>query len=158
VAFRRILVSYEASPDGDEALFTAAELARKDGSELVVAASAPVETVRYVGLAVANTWNHYVREDARRLLDRAALLLEDLRDARRVVLEGPPRTALAKCAERLDCDLVVLPAVPRGVLARMFRSDPERAIVKKGRATLRAPAARARGRRRPTPFGSPSEA
>ncbi|MFL5827337.1 MAG: universal stress protein [Thermoleophilaceae bacterium] len=159
MAFRRILVSYDASPDGDEALFMAAEVARKSAAELVVAATAPVEPVRYVGLAMANTWNRLVREDARMLLDRAALLLEDLQTPRRVVLEGSRRTALAECAEKLDCDLVVLPAPPRGPLALLLTRDPERAIVKRGRAILRAPAARARrDRRRRAPSGSPSEA
>jgi nucleotide-binding universal stress UspA family protein len=135
---RRILISYDGSPDGESALQEAARLARAAGGELIVAAPAPVERPSCCGNEGRVLWNHYLRCDAREHLREAALALDEELSVEYLVSEGEPARALPDAATSLGCDLVILPAARGTRIGRWLARDPERALRRSGHAVQRA--------------------
>lgn len=120
-----ILVVCEASAEGDEALVTAAALARRCGAQLTLLAVAeadPPSAHRCCGAGSA-AWERCERDDARARLQRGALLASDGPEPELAVAEGYRNTVPAIVAEERGCDLIVVPAFARGRLARLTRRD-----------------------------------
>lgn len=129
MAYRHLLVAYEGTSAGDEAVLAADAIARASAARLtvvvVVSLERPSRLVtrwpRQVGV-----WNDVLLDAARADLDRAARLLRA--PAELTVLFGSPVRALADGAREFDCDAIMLPARPRGRLARVLARDHARAI------------------------------
>ena len=141
MAYQHILVAYDGTSKGDEALRTAAELAMRDGARLTIVAVVALErTSRRVTRLpmLTGVWNDVLLDRARADLDRADRLLDMPAD--RTVLFGSPTKALAAGAEEFGCDAIMLPAPPSRRLARLLHSDRSRSLRRRsGVAVLRPP-------------------
>jgi nucleotide-binding universal stress UspA family protein len=125
-AFRSVLVYCDGTPESDEAVRAASQLARRDDARLTLAAVAQLERPR-VGCGIrTETWNEVLRDAANADLARAAGLLDS--PAHSTVLCGEPNQAIADCAAELACDAIVLPPTRRSGVARMFARDRATAI------------------------------
>jgi len=125
-AYRSLLVYCDGSPEADEAVIAAAELARRDHARLTVAAVAELERPSIRCGMRTNTWNDVLRDAATADLERAARLLDCPADF--TVLCGEPGQALVDCATELGCDAIMLPPPPRHRLRRMLGRDRASAI------------------------------
>jgi nucleotide-binding universal stress UspA family protein len=118
--FRRILLATDGSPDAQEALTYARDLAlRDDAQAIVVHAFEPVRsrmgdpwgtriTARHVsaGQDVAN-------QAAQRLQAAGVEIVVE-------VLEGPPADAILRVADVRECDLIVMGSRGHGALASLL--------------------------------------
>ena len=124
IPYRHLLVAYDGTSEGDEAIVAADLLAQRDGSRLTIAVVVELErTLRWVTRWPRGTsvWNDVLLDRARAELDRAASLVEA--PAELTVLFGPPHRALPDGAEEFDCDAIMLPPRPRRRLARLLSRD-----------------------------------
>jgi nucleotide-binding universal stress UspA family protein len=123
-AYRHLLVAYERSPEGDEAVVAADLLAQRDHARLTIVVV--VELERRVLLVTrvprgTGVWNDVVLDEARADLQCAARLAETPADL--TVLFGPARRALPEAADEFKCDAIMLPPRPRGRLRRLAARD-----------------------------------
>jgi nucleotide-binding universal stress UspA family protein len=130
---RKILVSYDGSPESERALARAAELTRALAASLaVVSVAEPIYRTRpYSGVADPE------EEDAhRRLLEEAAGKLADL-GVQGTMLErtGSPDAAgaILDAAAELDVDLIVVGSRHRGLLERVVLGSVSGELVLKAR-------------------------
>jgi len=146
-----ILVVCEASAEGDEALVTGAALARRCGARLTLLAVAETDppAARRCCRSGAGAWDRCERDDARERLQRGALLASGGPEPELAIAEGRRESVPAIVAEEQGCDLIVVPALPRGRLGRLVRRDWTAALRRRARVpVLQTPAA---GSRRPAP-------
>ena len=129
MAYRHLLVAYDGTSEGDEAVLAAEAIARRSAARLTVVVVVDLERpTRFITRWPRQTsvWNDVLLDRARADLDRAARLLQA--PAELTVLFGSPTRALADGAEEFDCDAIMLPARPHGRLARMLVRDRAAAI------------------------------
>lgn len=118
--FRRILLATDGSPDAEEALTYARDLALRDGAQaIVVHAFEPVPT--YLGepwgdrvVARHVSMGRDVANNAAQELDKAGV------DVIVEVLEGPPADAILKVTEVRQPDLIVMGSRGHGALASLL--------------------------------------
>ncbi|MFN8175223.1 MAG: universal stress protein [Solirubrobacteraceae bacterium] len=120
-----ILVVCEATPEGDEALITAASLARRCGSRLTLLAVAETDppAARHCCGGGSGAWDRLECDDARSRVERGALMVTGGPEPDLAVVEGRPGVAPAIIAEERGCDLIVVPAASPRRLARLTRRD-----------------------------------
>jgi nucleotide-binding universal stress UspA family protein len=129
IAYRHLLVAYDGTPQGDEAIVAADLLAQRDCAQLTVVVVVELErpsrwvTRWHRGTSV---WNDVLLDRARADLQRAARLVEA--PAEFTVLFGPPHRAIPEGANEFDCDAIMLPPRPRRRLARLLSRDRAAAI------------------------------
>jgi nucleotide-binding universal stress UspA family protein len=129
IAYRHLLVAYDGTSEGDEAIVAAELLAQRDRSRLTIVVVVELERpLRWVTRWPRGTsvWNDILLDRARADLDRAARLVQA--PAELTVLFGPPRRALPDGATEFDCDAIMLPPRPRRRLARLLSRDQAVAI------------------------------
>jgi nucleotide-binding universal stress UspA family protein len=129
IAYRHLLVAYDGTLEGDEAIVAADLLAQRDRSRLTIVVLAELERpLRWVTRWPRGTsvWNDVLLDRARADLERAAGLVEA--PAEFTALFGPPHRAIPDGANEFDCDAIMLPPRPRRRLARMFSRDRAPAI------------------------------
>lgn len=129
IAYRHLLVVYDGTLEGDEAILAANLLAQRDGSRLTVVVVAELERpLRWVTRWPRGTgvWNDVLLDRARADLQRAARLVEA--PAELTVLFGPPHRAIPEGANEFGCDAIMLPPRPRRRLARLLSRDRAAAI------------------------------
>jgi nucleotide-binding universal stress UspA family protein len=129
IAYRHLLVAYDGTTEGDEAIVAAELLAQRDRSRLTIVVVVELERLsRWVTRWPRGTgvWNDVLLDRARADLDRAACLMEA--PAEFTVLFGRPDRAVPDGATEFDCDAIMLPPRPRGRLARLLSRDPAVAI------------------------------
>lgn len=146
-----ILVVCEASAEGDEALVTAAALARRCGARLTLLAVAETDppSARRCCRSGAGVWDRCERDDARERLQRGALLAGGGPEPELAVAEGRRECVPAIVAEERGADLIVVPAVVRGRFGRLARRDWTAALRRRARVpVLQTPPAPSR---RPAP-------
>jgi nucleotide-binding universal stress UspA family protein len=125
-AYRSMLVYCDGTPESDEAVLAASEIARRDHARLTLAAVAQLERPR-LGCGIrTETWNEVLRDAAGADLDRADRLLDS--PAHSTILCGEPNQAIVDCAAALGCDAIMLPPAPRRGLSRMLARDRATAI------------------------------
>jgi nucleotide-binding universal stress UspA family protein len=127
--YRHILVAYDGTSEGDEAIVAADLLAQQDGSRLTIVVVVEMERpLRWVTRWPRGTsvWNDVLLDRARADLERAARLVEA--PANLTVLFGPPRQAIPDGAKEFDCDAIMLPPRRRHRLARLISRDQAAAI------------------------------
>lgn len=118
--FRRILLATDASPDAEEALTYARDLALRDGAQVIVVhAFEPVPT--YLGEPWADrvTARHVsmgrdVAKNAAQELEKAGV------DIIVEVLEGPPADAILRVTQVRKPDLIVMGSRGHGALASLL--------------------------------------
>jgi nucleotide-binding universal stress UspA family protein len=129
IAYRHLLVAYDGTSEGDEAIVAADLLAQRDRSRLTIAVVVELERpLRWVTRWPRGTsvWNDVLLDRARADLERAAQLVQA--QAELTVLFGPPRRAIPDGASEFDCDAIMLPPRPRRRLARLLPRDQAPAI------------------------------
>ena len=129
IAYRHLLVAYDGTSEGDEAVIAADLLAQREEARLTVVVV--VELERRVLLVTrlprgTSVWNDVLLDRARADLQRAARLVET--PAEFTVLFGPARRAVLEGAKEFDCDAIMLPPRPRGWLRRLLSRDHAVAI------------------------------
>jgi hypothetical protein len=114
---RHVLAIVDGSAAGERALEAAVVRAR--GARLTVATVAWVERPGPCCGSGLLAWNRIQRDDAHRRLARAGARVARLGrpDAMLLELEGFEDVEVARAAERLECDVVVVPQ-PRGLGGR----------------------------------------
>jgi nucleotide-binding universal stress UspA family protein len=120
MSYEHILVAYDGTSEGDEAVRAGAELARREGAQLTVATVVELEQACRGCSMNTNVWNDVMRDYAQADLERARELLDMPADL--TVLCGPPGRALTDGARDLSCDAIMLPA-RSGPLAKVLRRD-----------------------------------
>ena len=119
-----MLVAYEQSSHGREALLHAAALARDAGAPLTVVSVATTVAVdgclRCRGSAVL--WNREMQEVAHEALAEAERLVPDSVTASYEVAVGEPAEAISEAADEAHADVVVLPWERPRRLRRRFSS------------------------------------
>jgi nucleotide-binding universal stress UspA family protein len=139
-AYRHLLVAYDGTSEGDEAIVTADLLAQQDRSRLTVVVVVELERPsRWVTRWPRGTsvWNDVLLDHARADLERAARLVEA--PAELTVLFGPPHRALPDGAEEFGCDAIMLPSRPRRRLARLISRDHAAAIQRRASCEVLRP-------------------
>ena len=129
IPYRHLLVAYDGTSEGEEAVVAAGLLAERDEARLTIAVV--VELERPVRLATrwsrgTGVWNDVLLDRARADLEHAARLASA--PAEVTVLIGTPDRALPDAADELDCDAIMLAPRPRGRLKRLLRRDHVAAI------------------------------
>jgi nucleotide-binding universal stress UspA family protein len=129
IAYRHLLVAYDGTSEGDEAIVAADLLAQRDRSRLTIAVVVELERpLRWVTRWPRGTsvWNDVLLDRARADLERAARLVET--HAELTVLFGPAPRAIPEGANEFDCDAIMLPPRSRRRLARLLSRDQAAAI------------------------------
>jgi nucleotide-binding universal stress UspA family protein len=129
MAYRHVLVAYDGTSEGDEAIVAADLLAHHHRIRLTIVVVVTLEAPsRWVTRWPRGTsvWNDVLLDQARADLERAARLVEA--PAELTVLFGPPRRAIVEGAKEFDCDAIMLPPRPRRRLARLLQRDAATAI------------------------------
>jgi nucleotide-binding universal stress UspA family protein len=129
IAYQHLLVAYDGTPEGDEAVVAAGLLAERDQARLTIAAV--VELERHSRWATrwsrgTGVWNDVILDQARADLEHAARLASVA--AELTVLVGTPDRALPEAVDELGCDAIMLPPRPRSRVKRLLRRDRVAAI------------------------------
>ncbi len=129
MGYRHLLVAYDGTSEGREAILAADQMARRDRTRLTVVVVVLLEQpLRWVTRWPRGTrvWNDVLLDRARADLERAKELIAA--PAEFTVLFGSPHQALPEGAEEFDCDGIMLPPRPRGRVARLLSRDHAAAI------------------------------
>jgi nucleotide-binding universal stress UspA family protein len=129
IAYRHLLVAYDGTSEGDEAIVAADLLAQQDRCRLTIVVVVELErTLRWVTRWPRGTsvWNDVLLDRARADLKRAGRLVEA--PAELTVLFGPAQRAIPEGAEEFGCDAIMLPPGPRRRLARLLSRNQAAAI------------------------------
>ena len=134
--FRRILLATDGSPDAEEALTYARDLALRDGAQaIVVHAFEPVPT--YLGepwrdrvIARHVSMGQDVASNAAQKLQKAGV------DVIVEVLEGPPADAILRVADVRECDLIVMGSRGHGALASLLLGSVSHRVLAHTRAPV----------------------
>ena len=129
IAYRHLLVAYDGTSDGDEAIVAADLLAQQGRSRLTIVVVVELERpLRWATRwpRATRVWNDVLLDRARADLERAARIVETPADL--TVLFGPPHRAIPDGAKEFDCDAIMLPSRPRRRLARLISRDQAAAI------------------------------
>lgn len=140
IAYRHLLVAYDGTSEGDEAIVAADLLAQRDRSRLTIAVVVELERpLRWVTRWPRGTsvWNDVLLDRARADLERAARLVES--NAELTVLFGPSHRAIPAGANEFDCDAIMLPPRPRRRLARLFSRDQAAAVCRRASCEVLRP-------------------
>lgn len=140
IAYQHLLVAYDGTSEGDEAIVAADLLAQRDRSRLTIVVVVELERpVRWVTRWPRGTsvWNDVLLDRARAELDRAARLVEA--PAEFTVLFGPLVRAVPDGAKEFDCDAIMLPPRPRRRIARLLSRDPAVAIRRRASCAVLRP-------------------
>jgi nucleotide-binding universal stress UspA family protein len=122
--FHRILVATDLTPHSKPALDEALELARGNGTELLIAyAYTPPNAAQAqsVGGGVYEEWDENLRSDVQ---SRLQALADNARQAgvtaTPLILSGVPYEAISEAAREREADLVVMGTHTRKSVARFF--------------------------------------
>jgi nucleotide-binding universal stress UspA family protein len=129
VAYRHLLVAYDGTSEGDEAIIAADVMARRDQTRLTIVVVVELEKpLRWVTRWPRGTsvWNDVLLDRARADMERAAQLVSA--PAELTVLLGSPTKAVPEGAKEFDCDAIMLPPRPRRRLARLLSHNHSAAI------------------------------
>jgi nucleotide-binding universal stress UspA family protein len=129
IAYRHLLVAYDGTSEGDEAVIAADLLAQRDGARLTIVVTVELEERLLAATRLPRgrgVWNDVLLDRARADLERARRLIWT--PAELTVLFGPARRAIPDGAREFGCDAIMLPPRPRGRLRRLLSRDQSRAI------------------------------
>jgi nucleotide-binding universal stress UspA family protein len=140
IAYQHLLVAYDGTPEGDEAIVAADLLAQRDRSRLTIVVVVELERpLRWVTRWPRGTsvWNDILLDRALAELDQAARLVQA--PAEFTVLFGPPARAVPDGAEEFGCDAIMLPPRPRRRLARLLSPNHAATIRRRASCTVLQP-------------------
>ena len=130
--YDRILVPTDGSAETERAVAHAAELAVAHGAE--VHAVYVVNAATFTGLPMEPSWDGVadsLREEGESALERVEEVTKDRGVAVTThLLEGSPSKRIVECAERTDCDLVVMGTHGRGGIDRLLLGSVAECVVR----------------------------
>lgn len=129
IPYQHLLVAYDGTSEGNEAVVAAGLMAERDRARLTIVVVVELERPqRWVMRWPRGTgvWNDVLLDRARADLQQAARLASV--PAELSVLLGRSDRALPDAADEFDCDAIMLPPRPRGRLRRLLRRDHVGAI------------------------------
>lgn len=134
--FKRVLLATDGSPDAEQALAYARDLALRDGAQVfVVHAFEPIPG--YLGDTrqekVATRHVSAGQEIAQKAAER---LKEAGVDVIIEVLQGPPAPAILKVADVRGCDLIVMGSRGHGTLASLLLGSVSHRVLAHARAPV----------------------
>jgi nucleotide-binding universal stress UspA family protein len=121
MAYSHLLVAYDGTSEGDEAIAAAGLMAQRDQARLTIVVVVELEKpLRWPTRWPRGTsvWNDVLLDRARADLERAEQLVNA--PAELTVLFGSPSKALPDGAREFDCDAIMLPSHPQRRLARLL--------------------------------------
>jgi nucleotide-binding universal stress UspA family protein len=124
MVYGHLLVAYEGTSEGDEAIIAADAMARRDQTRLTIVVVVELEQpLRWVTRWPRGTsvWNDVLLDRARADLERAAQLVNA--PAELTVLFGSLGQAVPEGAREFGCDAIMLPPRPRRRVARLLAPD-----------------------------------
>jgi nucleotide-binding universal stress UspA family protein len=138
--YRHLLVAYDGTSEGDEAIVAADLIAQRYQTRLTIVVVVMLEQpTRWATRWPRQTsvWNDVLLDRARADLERAASLVEA--PAELTVLFGRPHQALSDGAKEFDCDAIMVPPRPRRRLARVLSRDPAAAVRRRASCAVLQP-------------------
>ena len=118
--FKRILLATDGSPDAEQALVYARNLALRDDAEVfVVHAFEPVPTY-LIDPTESRLWARHIASGEEVAHEAARQLQESGVRVTTEVLEGPAADAILKVADVRGCDLIVMGSRGHGTLASLL--------------------------------------
>ena len=127
--FLNILVAFDGSPDADEALSQAIDLAQSEHARLtVLTAVAGLPPVAYYGSAVALALEG-AEDEAAEILGRARDRVPDDLKVATVLVNQPVSGAIVRQITEGDHDLVVMGSRGRGAVASALLGSVSRAVL-----------------------------
>jgi len=129
-AFHRILVATDFTPASDPALEEAIEMAKGNGTELLIAHAYEPPVLLPEQTVSSETYDEWDRDLRNDVVERLQPLLGKARHegvrARGLVLSGAPHAAIAEAARESDADLIVMGTHGRrGIRRLLMGSDAE---------------------------------
>jgi nucleotide-binding universal stress UspA family protein len=123
-AFHRILVATDFTPASDPALEEAIEMAKGNGTELLIAHAYEPPVLLPEQTVSSETYDEWDRDLRNDVVERLQPLLGKARHegvrARGLVLSGAPHAAIAEAARESDADLIVMGTHGRKGVSRFF--------------------------------------
>jgi nucleotide-binding universal stress UspA family protein len=129
-AFHRILVATDFTPASDPALEEAIEMAKGNGTELLIAHAYEPPVLLPEQTVSSETYDEWDRDLRNDVVERLQPLLGKARHegvrARGLVLSGAPHAAIAEAARESEADLIVMGTHGRrGIRRLLMGSDAE---------------------------------
>ena len=122
--FRRILVATDFTPASEPALEEAIELAKGDGTELLIAHAYQLPNVPEAESVAGDVYDEWVQSLRDRVVDRLKPLVEKAGSegirAEALILTGAPYEAITQAAEEQGADLVIMGTHGRKGVSRLF--------------------------------------
>jgi nucleotide-binding universal stress UspA family protein len=122
--FHRILIATDFTPASDPALDEAIEMAKGNGTELLIAHAYQPPVLLPEQTISSETYEEWDRDLRNDVVERLQPLLGKARQegviARGLVLSGVPHTAIAEAAKENDADLIVMGTHGRKGVSRFF--------------------------------------
>ncbi|MEA1931996.1 MAG: universal stress protein [Euryarchaeota archaeon] len=130
--YDRILVPTDGSPEGEQAIAHAVDLAEAHGA--TVSGLYVINTASYNGLPMEASWEGVttlLNTDAQEAVET----VEELGDERDVpveteITEGSPSTEIVRAAESQGCDLIVMGTHGRGGIDRLLLGSVAEKVVR----------------------------
>src|SRR5947209_6568900 len=142
--YRRILLCYDASTEGRNALREGAEIAMCMHADAILLAICRSGIEGSIPEAVTPTLFQCDEDRARAILDEGvAWLAERGLTARGVLVYGDPLTSIPDVARDVGADLIVVAHRPRGRLARWWSDSDEETLLDRVRCSILAAVASA---------------
>lgn len=134
--FKRILLATDGSPDAEEALAYARDLALRDGAQVIVVhAFEPVPS--YLGDPMeGRVTARHVAAGENVAYDAAKKLQEADVNVIVEILEGPPADAILNVASVRECDLIVMGSRGHGALASLLLGSVSHRVLAHTRAPV----------------------
>ena len=134
--FKRILLATDGSPDAEQALVCARDIALRDGAQVIV-----VHAFEPVPSFLGHPWRDEVTARhvyaGQEVADSAAQNLQEAGiDVVVEVLEGPPADAILKVADVRDCDLIVMGSRGHGTLASLLLGSVSHRVLSHARVPV----------------------
>lgn len=133
--FRKILVAIDGSPNSNEAITMAADLAQRYGASICLLHAFPhvsdlLGTPQYENLLEARSAiGAQVLESSRKQIPASVPVEQQL-------LEGPPAPAVLRVADEEGCDLIVVGSRGYGQLAGMLLGSVSSVVAQRARCAV----------------------
>jgi nucleotide-binding universal stress UspA family protein len=122
--FRNILVAIDGSPDADQALAQAVDIADAEHSSLtLLSATAGPPVVAYASVGAAEVIAQSIQDaeaDAKQVLDDAVKAVPDNLSVKTVLSSKPARAAIIQELEEGDHDLLIMGSRGRGAVSSVL--------------------------------------
>jgi nucleotide-binding universal stress UspA family protein len=134
--FKKILLATDGSPDAEQALAYARDLALRGGAQVIIVhAFEPVPT--YLGEPLeGRVLARHVAAGENVAQDAAGKLQEAGVDVIVEVLEGPPPDAILNVADVQACDLIVMGSRGQGALASLILGSVSHRVLARAQAPV----------------------